>query len=37
MVIHSMKANQDCKDEKKLFNLCRANIINKHVNASICE
>jgi hypothetical protein len=30
-LIHSIKANRDCKTLRKEFNLCRANLLGKFV------
>ena len=36
VIIHSIKANQDCKPIKKKFNLCRATVLGKLVEPESC-
>ena len=37
MLIHSIKANRACKNERKDLNLCRSNILGKLVEPTYCE
>lgn len=37
MLIHSIKANAVCKNQRKEFNLCRSTILGKLVEPHQCE
>lgn len=37
MIIHSIKANKVCKDERKSFNLCRSTPLGKFVEPEFCK
>jgi len=36
LLIHSIKANRDCKTERKAFNLCRTTLLGKLVDPNYC-
>lgn len=37
MLIHSIKANQDCSKIRKELNLCRSNLLGKFVDPTFCQ